>query len=207
MLKKQYVIGVFIWLAIDFIGVNASGYYYGHQLKQLLAPIAICCGIGLSSFQENKENKPCFSSRLFSILILILFLFFPYKQVTQSIRLIRAQTSEPAKELGEWLQNNAKATDYIFVLGADEFLVKSLYYANRVSSSKYFHSIFVTNKTDTKIIYNDLLDKPAKFILIEAGDLQKVDTYGEEIINYVRENYSVYKTHLNFNILRHNKID
>lgn len=47
VLNKEFFIVLLIWLVFDFIGVNASGYYYGHQVKQLLPSLSIMAGIGI----------------------------------------------------------------------------------------------------------------------------------------------------------------
>ncbi len=49
LVKNRYFVGLLIWLLFDFIGVNSSGYYFGHQIKQLIPSLSIITGISLSN--------------------------------------------------------------------------------------------------------------------------------------------------------------
>src|SRR5262249_12612336 len=41
--------GIVFWIIWDFLAVNASGNYYGHQLKQLIPSISVASGIAIST--------------------------------------------------------------------------------------------------------------------------------------------------------------
>ena len=49
LIKNRYFMGLLIWMFFDFIGVNASGRYYGHQIKQLMPSLSIIIGLLLSN--------------------------------------------------------------------------------------------------------------------------------------------------------------
>ena len=179
-----------IWLCFDFIGVNASGYYYGHQIKQLLPVITIISSISLCNVLN--ENK--FKTHSINFIIAIIILFFPYEQIIRGTNLLLKHSSSTYQELGYWIKEQTEPSDYIFIVGNDYNLVASLSLSNRVSSSKYFHGIFVVGEKEQTIVCSDLIAKPPIFILKEESDTIWKKKYGKAITNLLNYNYNSVKT-------------
>ena len=57
ILKNTHFTGLFVWLLFDFIGANASGNYYGHQIKQIMPSLSIIVGVTISHLIANIEDK------------------------------------------------------------------------------------------------------------------------------------------------------
>lgn len=202
--KNKYLIALLGWLIIDFIGVNASGYYYGHQIKQLLLPIVILSGISIANF----FNRTSFSnSKNIQVLfvITVILLFFPYKQFKYTASLISKKQETPIyEELGEWIEKNTNEKDYIYVLGENANLVKALYCSNRLSSSKYFHSIFITSDKERQIVFNDLQNNPPFYILNEPDFPIIKKLYGENTFNFINKNYTSFCKKDGYEVLKRN---
>ncbi|MDO5970429.1 glycosyltransferase family 39 protein [Flavivirga aquimarina] len=204
ILKNKYFIGLFIWLIIDFIGVNASGYYYGHQIKQLLIPIVILSGIGIADFFYRKFFSNDKNMQMLFV-VTVISLFFPYKQFKHTVSLIRENQEIPIyEELGEWIEKSTDEKDYIYVLGENANLVKTLYCSNRLSSSRYFHSIFITSDVERQIVFKDLQNNPPFYILNEINFPIVKELYGENTFHFINEKYTSFYKKDNYEILKRN---
>lgn len=197
-LKHKYIVGILLWLAFDFIGVNASGYYYGHQIKQIFPPLVILSAIGITSFMNEKKYLN-YKNHVYITAIVILF--FPYLQMANIASAVLKGEPEPARILGTWLEENTKESEYIYVLSNNGVLVKSMYFSNRRSSSKYFHSIFINDESTNNKVSQDLIEKPPVFILKETLPAIENTKYSSAIKAFVKNNYTVYKEESDYQIL------
>ncbi|WP_347922319.1 glycosyltransferase family 39 protein [Pontimicrobium sp. SW4] len=187
------------WFIFDFIGVNASGYYYGHQIKQLLPSlsliIAIVVSFHINKYSANLKKYASHQSSL-SILVLIIFLF-PYKQLyVNANSLINYSTYNKVyiNEASNWLKSNTDNDDFIYALGADQELIFILDQTQRKSSSKYFNSIFIKEDLQRNLVLNDIKQNSPKFIL-KHGSLKNVEEiYGLEFNMYMKSNYTFLKS-------------
>lgn len=209
--KNKYLIGLLVWLVVDFIGVSASGYYYGHQVKQLLPPIVILSGISIADFFNRKSYKNGKSIQVLYVISMVVLLFFPYRQFKSTASAMYVLTNQKKatliyEELGKWIEKNTNEKDYIYVLGEDADLVKTLYYTNRLSSSKYFHSIFITSNEERQIVFNDLQNNPPVFILKEYNFPVIKELYGDNTFNLINKNYKSFLKKDGYEILKRNTI-
>lgn len=202
--KNKFFVVLILWLLLDFIGVNASGYYYGHQVKQILAPLAIISAIVLTTPLENVVFNKKFNITHLTILILTILLFFPFKHVVITGKKLLEREPLVYEELAVIINQNTLKDDYIYVFGADIDLIRTLAISNRLASSKYFSSIFITSDTERDIVYEDLEMKPPIFVLKEANIPISEKIYGDNTISYIEQNYSKYKIVDNFEILKRN---
>jgi len=110
------------------------------------------------------------------------------------------------EEMGYWLSCNTDENDYIYILGSDPRFIASLSLSGRVSSSKYFHAIFLTGDKERNILYSDLIEKPPVFVLKEENDSINIkELYGKKIDSLLNNNYLFFLKKEGFEIYRLNK--
>jgi len=190
--QKPFFWGIVLFFVLDFVGVNASGYYYGHQIKQVIPSLSIIAGIVMSNLKTNNFYLKMINPKL-SIYIIVI-LFFPYKQTYLTTKYLLNPPDSSSKELSSWIRDNTNEADFIYILGGDEKLVDALSESGRVSSSKYFNSIFITEDKYRKVIYSDLVSKPPKVILKLVNDSIYVhQVYGSEIEGFLKKEYNFYE--------------
>ncbi|MEI6347760.1 MAG: glycosyltransferase family 39 protein [Bacteroidota bacterium] len=184
LIKKKYFLGLIFWLVLDFIGVNASGYYYGHQVKQLMPALALIVGILLSNrILEVQKIKSMIHKQATILIATIIILGLPYQDILINGYIITAY-SDNNKEIGLWVKNHTENGDYVYLSGS--YGSPILAYSKRKSPSKYFHPIFATNKKTQNQLLTDLMLNPPKYFLKHQID----KNIGEEIEAFVSHNYS-----------------
>lgn len=187
---RTFYWGIILWFVLDFVGVNASGNYYGHQIKQVIPVLVIIAGIVLSNLVTNNFYLKRIEIKKFIIIFIIIVFFFPYKQSYRTLKSFLKPPDITSEELGNWIKDYSSKEDYIYLLGGDIKLVSSLLASDRVSSSKYFNSIFITEDKHRKVVYSDLLKKTPKFILkIENDSVYVNQVYGSQINEFLERNY------------------
>jgi 4-amino-4-deoxy-L-arabinose transferase-like glycosyltransferase len=165
-----------LWLLSSFIGVNVSGYYSGHQLTQLLPPLALLAGISFGKVTQYFS----LSIKRFSVLLIMLVL--PYNVIIHNVAsILSSQKLLPyaiinhingnsrLKKLGFWIRERTEEGDYIYTYGKG--LNVSLAYSNCLSASKYLNTMRFINEKIPHRVAKDLNRKKPKFIL--KGGLQK----------------------------------
>lgn len=202
LLKNKYFSGLFIWLLFDFIGVNSSGTYAGHQIRQLIPSLSIISGILLVTtitgyFPQNLSQK----KHLSFILITLIVIMLPYGSlVSGTRRFFTANQFDPDKELGIWLKDNSRNNDYVYIMENNSIPV--LTYSERVSSSKYFTPVFITGDTEREIVLNDLISKPPALI-VKCNSLSKHRIYlGPKIDNFILNNYTFMERKYEYDIFK-----
>ena len=193
LLKNKYFIGLLIWLLFDFIGVNSSGYYFGHQIKQLMPALSIIIGILLGNLLINlKSDKATYSKYVSIIILTIIITMFPYQLVFQNgYLLLRSHSNTISdKEIGTWLRDNTKKKEYVYVFGGQSSPILS--YSERVSSSKHFSEIFITTKTEKDLLFSDLKEKPPVYILKRSSPSYSGErNYEDARIDSLMNNYTL----------------
>jgi hypothetical protein len=193
--KQEWVLKSFLisWLLFAFIGVNISGYYYGHQFTQILPILSIIAGIG-AHFICRKVNL-----RFKKLFLLVLFLFLPYNTLMNNTASILSHAKEnsltsslsnhlrgfsDSKRLGKWFRKNTAASDRLYFLGISTNV--ELFYSDRLSASRYFTEMRILGeKTEEKIV-DDLISKHPKYIGIEKS----IGNYNI-IKKHVKKNYKL----------------
>ena len=187
--------GIIFWVIWDFLAVNASGNYYGHQLKQLIPSLALASGIAISTyFQENWFKAPNKRKQTVQIIVIIGVLWFPYdtfsktlytKIIVPYIKNIRPSYNEPlAKQLGTWIKENTESEDYVLVW--TDNLNQTLAYSERKSPSRYFNPLYANTQSAKQELTNDVLNKPPKFILTSSnkGAIPEIEGIINEFYKY-----------------------
>lgn len=164
LIKNKYFIGLLIWFFFDFIGVNSSGYYYGHQIKQLMPSLSIILGILIGNVLINLQNtKSVYYKHVIIVIATIIIAMFPYQSLFTNGYLIATNHLNPDKEVGIWLRDHTNKDDYVYVFGILSSPILS--YSERISSSKHFSEIFVSSETERDILFSDLNKKPPAYIV------------------------------------------
>jgi 4-amino-4-deoxy-L-arabinose transferase-like glycosyltransferase len=185
-----------LWFVFDFIGANASGYYFGHQLRQLLPSLSIVIAIVIYHYaiKMNTRNK------LYRIALALLFLvLFPIKRVGYAFYCtiyppFKAEQNTIVKNVLSYLDQNANKRDYIYLLGGDSDLVLVLGQAKLMSASKYFHSIFITSEKERSHVNRDLRKNQPKYILVHKFFTGIEDIYGSATYSFFKSNYYLAET-------------
>ena len=186
--RPMYII-LGLWYLFDFIGSNASGYYYGHQIKQLLPSLSLIVGIVLSNFfLKQKKIK----NIVFPVVIFIGLLLFPSRQLKMSLEKLITPKIEDVINTNyaiDFITKNSNSNDFVYIFGADKDAVFTLAKVKRKSSSKYFHSIFITTIKEQRQVYSDLKNNIPKFIIkhLELSNINSV--YGKKTALFFNANY------------------
>lgn len=192
-LKYDYVNIILVWFFADFIGINASGFFFGHQIKQIIPVLALIAGITISDYL--KKNK--LTSKQPKIILLILLVCLPFNYFETVVRgFVKGVPEDNSKILGCWLKNNSSPKDYLYFIGGNGN--PYLAYSERESSSRYFHSLFITNDRILNEVKRDLDEKPPKYIIIEQGSRKIAANFAQIINLHYKEvnkidNYTVLK--------------
>ena len=195
LIKNRYFIGLLIWMFFDFIGLNASGYYYGHQIKQLIPSVSIITGILLSNlFVKHITEKSEISKYASILLIFIIVLFFPFQSLIANCNKAVNGYVDNGKELGIWLRENTNENDYVYIAGGGGNPILS--YSDRISSSKYFNTIFVTSAAAREQLLSDLKAKPPLYFLNPPVDM------GTKIEEFVKDNYKLLYTKQEYKVFK-----
>ncbi len=167
MLKKRYFIGLIILLFFDFVGANASGNLYGHQVKQIIPALVIISSVLLARLTiKIDKNVSHFKRNISIIIISIIIVFLPYKNLIINGYFNGFPESE--KELGLWIKDNTLKEDKIFVVSLGES-GQLLSYSERISASKYFNIIFAKEEKVKSKIFEDLEQQMPKYMIINCG--------------------------------------
>ncbi len=201
LLKDKTFLWLLLWFVIDFIGVNASGHYYGHQIKQMMPSLSIIIGILFTELLKNISSKQFFriNTQLWMLLIVIL-LFLPYGGIRKGLtNFVNRGKKNQDEKLGLWLRNNTSKNENIYILGG--FYSNILAYSDRTSASKYVNTIFLTSKKEKTKLLDDLSKNKPRYIVECNFDQEKNLMVGSETLEFIKSNYVVEKESAEFNVL------
>jgi hypothetical protein len=204
--KNLAFVGLLIWFLFDFIGTNSSGYFFNHQIKQLIPSLSVIIGIVLGNLVENdKRIKLSFDKYVSIITILIIIILFPEKEsLKKGMNNAFNKTNNYNKEIGIWLQNNSKNNDKVYITGTQGNVI--LYYSDRISSSKYINSIFVSGLDEKNNILSDLETNSPKFILMPDINVETTPNLGKGFDEFIKKNYTFLKNMHNYYIFKKNPL-
>ena len=191
LLRNAYFVGICVWLFFDFIGANASGIYYGHQIKQLVPSLSIMIGVLLGDLFADLSNERDVSIQHVPAAILaVILLMFPYQSGLRNIYLHATRMPDINREIGHWLKDHTTDRDYVYIMGSQGNPILS--YSERVSSSQYFNSLFVTTEKERTILLSDLDEKPPAYIVKPQSDAYQGELISKELamIDFELKNYT-----------------
>ena len=156
-----------------------------HQLKQVIPSASLIAGISLGNLLVQRFSEKERTRYTSALLVGLILLYFPYDSL--SVNLSRTIKRYPDRNVafGAWLREHTRRDDYIYIAG--KYGNPILSYCGRVSSSKYFNTIFVTGHTEKEKLLNDLKARPPLYFLGSAD-------MGAELEKYAVENYDFLHT-------------
>ncbi|MDA0833958.1 MAG: glycosyltransferase family 39 protein [Planctomycetota bacterium] len=197
MRTKPTAACLLIWLICDFIGVNGSGAYFGHQLRQLLPVLSLICGISMSQIELRVANDD--SGRLFkkmAITAALYLMFFPYSSCSQNLYRLKFGFHDPKVELGYWLRDHTEPGDYVYVHGTVCDVVTSC--SGRLSSSRYFNNVFVSDDAAQSQRLHDLSNHPPRYFLHQQPGIE----FDANLKYYLEQHYQLERIDNGFAIYR-----
>lgn len=164
ILKKRYFIFLLIWLFFDFLGVNASGNYFGHHLKQLMPSLSLIVGILLSQL-INLVNVEKSEKKIAQFVIVLVLVLFPYQEVV--INGYLKGYPDDDKALAHWIRENTLPNDRVFLFGGTTGAIMGQ--SERLAPSKFYNSVFVTTHTERSQLLKDFKANPPKLFVVEKN--------------------------------------
>lgn len=164
--------GIVLWFLFDFIGTNISGYYYGHQLKQIVPSIALMSALGIDSVLRRLfEDEYRARKTAFFILLFIFVIWIPYSSVAKTVlNRILFKIPNEAKDFGKWIEDNTLPGSYVYIFGrgtdSGEPNNQVMYYSNRLAPSRYFNPFFMDIVGADAELMSDFRDKPPELIIV-----------------------------------------
>jgi len=156
--------GLLAWMFCDFVGVNLSGHSYGHQIKQIMPSASLIFGIILGNTVTRRFSESSVTARqALALLMILVVLLLPYKQWAVNLYKKMTGYTDIKMSLASFLEKNTGKNDYIYIAGHDGNPALSC--SGRISSSKYFNTIFVTGDTEKKQLMSDLKARPPLYFL------------------------------------------
>ncbi|MBN1295097.1 MAG: glycosyltransferase family 39 protein [Candidatus Latescibacteria bacterium] len=191
--KKRMCFGLIIWVVFEFMGSNASGYYFGHQLKPFLLPMALMIGIALQDTLDTIEIK---KSYLMPLLLLILF--FPYYSFIVALKWIAFGENNYTEAIN-YIKENTSERDLVVPLSV--YSPPIVFLSGRDIPDEHI-SIFHLSKDAVVLEHlNKIKSGKTKVIITEEGetieDLLKgryfniKKEYTERFQNYIKNNFTL----------------
>lgn len=150
------------WAGLELTGAAASGYFYGHQVKQVLPTLSLLAAAGLGGALE--WLRPARASQSGRPLIIALaaavLLWMPYAEISAAFD----HKPDPNREMGDFVRQNSQPSDYVVALGWDGFQI--LAWSQRPSPCKYFSMFFLEQPAARQTLQRDLAAKPPRFIIL-----------------------------------------
>lgn len=183
-----YTRGLLIWGILTFIGVNLSGYYFGHYFTQWLPSLALLSGI-IIAFGLQKMPGTYFNRTFIAITIVfapwsVLFNNAANMAFSSKTLLNHFQDHSKVRAVADWIQANTNE-DYIYYFGRRTNSI--LAHSNKLSVSKYFNTSFVNNKKAQKQVIKDLKAKKPT-ILIKDKDIEGYSLISDYVNNHYQAN-------------------
>jgi hypothetical protein len=205
--RQRFFMGLLVWLSFDFVGTNASGYYFGHQIKQLIPSLSLILGIVLSNFLDvyatDSTLRPKYTSM---VLVSLVVLVFPYDTfINNAYHMVHFdRTKVVAREVGTWLKGHTGSGDYVYVaIGGGNPILS---YSDRLSPSRYFNTLFVTSPREREILLSDMESKSPLYIVRSRKDPFSKNV-GKNIERYISRHYTLLFSHYEYDVLKRKTVN
>lgn len=152
------VSGLACWLLFDFLGANASGMYFRHQLKQAVPALALLAGLSMASLLETRWSGEVVTRKHQVLLFLTLLLLFWWP----TPRIAGYQPNSPGAPVGEWLKTHTMPNEHIYVFGDASILA----YSERISTSRHISQNFFRFRNSEGELRKDLFTTPPRYIVL-----------------------------------------
>jgi hypothetical protein len=184
------VIAMTVWLAMEFAGSALSGYWYGHQIKQIIPVLALIGGLGLAAAVERISfvmggghpwpPPPDAAARdgrrairradeqhalqiLFPALMLaIAIAWFP---LTMFHKAVQGPGRDLDREVGLCVRDRSNPNDYVLDLSDEGGSEQILAWSDRPSPSRWFNGFFLRLPQASADLEHDLALHPPRFVV------------------------------------------
>lgn len=129
-------LGLTVWMAADMIGANASGFYYGHQIRQALPSFALLTGLAVGMICASKPEI-----KIWPVVFATAIIFAPIRGLGRAAQTILSGAKDPGCEFASMIQSLSSPNDKVFIYANAVNELQA--YCRRVSPSPYFNTLFI----------------------------------------------------------------
>jgi hypothetical protein len=185
-----------IWLAFDFVGVNASGRYFGHHFKQILPPLSVLVGYTSGEFirrqfRDDDERRLAVGIAF----LLVVALFFPANALVNGVSHLAFRKPDPAQEMGLWVRQHSTEGDYVQLAGGP--ISQVLPFTGRRAPGPYFHHCVLDLPGARDGFLRDAELHPPRYVLFQYESDLKPHPWLED---WLRQHYQPVYTDTGFRV-------
>jgi 4-amino-4-deoxy-L-arabinose transferase-like glycosyltransferase len=185
------VVALAVWLAMEFAGSALSGYWYGHQIKQIIPVLSLIGGLGLAAAvgratlarravargraaeQGRSANIPRATRPsgtklhalpiLFPVLMLaIAIAWFP---LTMLHKAVQGPGRDLNREVGLCVRDRSDGANYVLDLSDEGGSEQILAWSDRPSPSRWFNGFFLRLPQARADLSRDISLHPPRFVI------------------------------------------
>jgi len=167
-MKKQAlpIAGLIGWLLCEFVAANASGAYFGHQMRQFLPPLALVAALTLATLVNWRWSGQALSSpypALFGVIVITLW--FPC-WLTDDHR----EKDDALWKTVHWIDAHTTPRDYVYTVTSGDG-TPVLAFAQRPAPSRHFTQYFLGIPGGEEELRRDLTRRPPSYLLLPVDKL------------------------------------
>ncbi len=158
------------WLGMDFVAANASN-VFGHQMKQVLAPLCLVAGIGISTLARTTAI-PALWGWIYAVLVAVLA---PCEDVLAGVEQRLLPEAPLAgmvlecreRRVAEYIDAHTGPKEDVYIWDTWSHAIHV--FAQRRSSCRYFNTYLRFAPDFQATIAADLAARPPKLVIINTG--------------------------------------
>lgn len=173
--------GLVFLICWDIIGVIASSFLWGYDLRPCMPSIAVASGLAISLISNVIHlDEKARQTGMMSGIIIIFLVGFPLQTFFDSTSIFSAP-AVPDKyiTLGKWIQQNTRPDDYVYIYGPQAGIVHL--YSDRVSPCRFLSPSTMYRSSYTERSSHEIVEKKPEFIIIPAKE--KIPKWLKHIID------------------------
>ena len=158
------VVAMAAWMTLEFVGSGSSGYWYGHQIKQVMPGLALIGGLGLAAALERispAKGGGRGAIRLASIIIAVAIVWMP---LTMLLKAAQGSGRDLTREVGLCIRDRSNESDYVLALDTEAGF-QILAWSDRPSPCRWFNGFFLRLPQAQAELCRDLALRPPRFII------------------------------------------
>ena len=164
--KRFVAAALLIWIAFDFLGVNASGRYLENHFKQILPSLCIMAGYSAAellrlTFHEEEQHRQAFAA----LVLTIVLLFFPANATLNGLSHVFFQKADRAQEIGQWVREHSTEDDYVQMAGGA--ITQVLPFTERQAPGRLFHHCLFSLLGAQREFLRDVERHPPRYVIFD----------------------------------------
>ena len=167
-MKKQAlpIAGLIGWLLCEFVAANASGAYFGHQLRQFLPPLAIVTALTLAALVGWRWQGQALAAPYPVLLgLIITLLWWPSWYTTEHL-----EKDAALWKTVHWITTHSTPQDYIYAVTSGDG-TPVLAFAQRPASSRHFTQYFLNLPGGEDELRRDFTRHPPTYLLLPVDKM------------------------------------